>query len=326
MVPLKIALRGKNNEFTEAILTAFRQQLPEDEMIFWLIGERAPAADCEAVLVIGTMGADEMDQLPELALIQTISDGYDAVDVDAATERGIWVSYSPVQETGNADSVAQYAVLLILAAARRLGVALRSMSDSLESRPMLNQSTIGMAVCIVGWGSIGQRVGSLLQPFGVTLSAADRKPEIIPAGVKAFPLEKLDDALGQADVTVVCLRGTQENRHLFNAGRFAAMKQGAMLVNVARGTLVDETALIAAVQSGHLGGAGLDVQEHEPVKPGDPILDVPEIFVTPHIAGFTTQTLHGSVRYGTQVLEKYRAGKKFKSILNDPKQPRTQLN
>jgi lactate dehydrogenase-like 2-hydroxyacid dehydrogenase len=145
MVPLKIALRGKNNEFTEAILTAFRQQLPEDEMIFWLIGERAPAADCEAVLVIGTMGADEMDQLPELALIQTISDGYDAVDVDAATERGIWVSYSPGQETGNADSVAQYAVLLILAAARRLGVALRSMSDSLESRPMLNQSTIGMA-------------------------------------------------------------------------------------------------------------------------------------------------------------------------------------
>ena len=322
---VKIALRGKRNSFADALLVRLQEKLGEDEIVFWAVGDDVSAEDAEVLLGAGKVGGEEMDALPKLGLIQTVSDGYDAVDVEAATERGIWVSYAPGEETGNADSVAEYAVLLILAATRRVGVAQRSIVDPKVERPMLNQAMCGMAVCVVGWGSIGERVGERLRPFGVVLSAVDRKPEGIPGWVKAWPLEKLNEALGEADVTVICLRGMKENEHLFDAGRFAAMKRGAMLVNVARGTLVDEDALLEAVRSGQVAGAGLDVEEHEPVRADSPLEGVPEVFVTPHIAGFTTHMLEGTVGYVAKVLAQYKAGKKIKSILNQPKEPRVVL-
>lgn len=322
---VKILLRGPSNPFADALMPELKQKLAGDDVVFWAIGDPVPAADAEVVLGMGKVGAEEMDALPGLKLIQTVSDGYDAVDVEAATERGIWVSYAPGTETGNADSVAEFAVLLVLAASRRVGVALRSIEDASVPRPLLNQSMLDMAVCIVGWGAIGERVGRRLQPFGVKLSAVNRSPEKIPNWAKAWPLEQLDQALSEADVVVVCVRGAPENEHLFDAGRFAAMKRGAMLVNIARGTLVDEKALLAAIRSGQIAGAGLDVQEHEPVRMDDPLMAVPQVFVTPHIAGFTTRTLEGSVAYVVKVLEEYRAGRKVDSMLNEPKQPRAPL-
>ena len=322
---VKIALRGKGNTFTDALLARLQKKLAADQVVFWATWDDSLVKDAEVLLGAGQVGAEEMDALPKLGLIQTISDGYDAVDVEAATERGIWVSYAPGEETGNADSVAEYAVLLILAATRRVGIAQRSIMDRKVERPMLNQAMFGMSVCVVGWGSIGERVGDRLRSFGVTLSAVDRKPEVIPEWVKAWPLEKLNEALGAADVTVVCLRGTEENEHLFDAERFAAMKRGAMLVNVARGTLVDENALLEALQIGQIAGAGLDVEEHEPVRADNPLQGLPQVFVTPHIAGFTTYMLEGTIDYVERVLAQYKDRERMKSLLNEPKHPRVVL-
>jgi phosphoglycerate dehydrogenase-like enzyme len=124
---------------------------------------------------------------------------------------------------------------------------------------------------------------------------------------------------------VVCLRGTEDDEHLFDAERFAAMKRGAMLVNVARGTLVDENALLEALRSGQIAGAGLDVEEHEPVRADNPLEGLPQVFMTPHIAGFTTHVLDGTVDYVGKVLAQYKAGQKMESVLNEPKQPRVVL-
>ena len=143
--------------------------------------------------------------------------------------------------------------------------------------------------------------------------------------VKAYGEHALHEAVAEADFVVLALPATKENENLFDAGVLEAMKQDAILVNVARGTLVDEAALLAAVKSGHLYGAGLDVTKHEPVSAGNPLLAEPRIVVTPHIAGSTDLMLDGSVRFLGEVLENYRKGLKSAGILNEPKRPRVDL-
>ena len=306
---MKIALRAPHNPFADTLMTRLQAELPNEELTFWDAGaDTPPSSGIEVVLAYGGIHAAQMEALPKLALIQTI-----------------WVSYAPGAQTGNSDSVAEYAVMLVLAAARRLGIARQSIFDSKVQRPMLNESLPGKTVCIVGWGTIGERVGARLKPFGVTLLAVDKQIDHVPQDVKAFKTDDLKVAVAQADFLILCVRGSKENDHLINADVMAAMKQGAMLVNIARGTLVDGAALVEAVRSGHLAGAALDVVEHEPVKPDDPLMSVPEIFVTPHLAGFTTTMLEGTVKYVCTVLSEFKAGRKIESILNQPEQPRKPL-
>ena len=146
-----------------------------------------------------------------------------------------------------------------------------------------------------------------------------------PKQIPTRPLEKLDEALGEADFVVLSIRADSKNKHMFNAERFSAMKPGAMLVNIARGSLVDETALYDSVKSGHLGGAGLDVVEKEPIEPTNPLLTLPQIFVTPHEAGLTDLTNAGTAEYVKYALDEFEAGKKLKSIVNNPDKPRREL-
>ena len=113
---------------------------------------------------------------------------------------------------------------------------------------------------------------------------------------------------------------------MIDAGVMAAMKQGALLVNIARGSLVDEAALYEAVKSGHLGGAGLDVLEHEPVRADEPLLELPQVFLTPHVAGQTDMMVEGTAEYVAAVIEKLKAGKQMESLLNRPKTPRLALS
>lgn len=141
-------------------------------------------------------------------------------------------------------------------------------------------------------------------------------------GVEAFPVERRADALGAADAVVLCVRGSQQNRHLVDAGFLKEMKKGSTLVNIARGSLVDEAALLEALRSGHLGAAGLDVQEKEPVDPANPLLTMPTVFLTPHVAGFTDYTLEGTAKYLAKVVGWVREGRRFASLLNQPEKPR----
>jgi phosphoglycerate dehydrogenase-like enzyme len=236
-----------------------------------------------------------LDQ-PKLALIQTASDGYEEVDIDAASELGIWVSYAPADLTGNATSVAEFAVLLLLGAARHLGEAVKSIQGIPARPPTLSLSLSGKTVCIVGLGTIGQQLVDRLRPFGVKMIATDEHPENAPADVTAYAADQLNTAVAQADFVVICVRASKENENLINAAQLAAMKRGAVLVNIARGMLIDEAALVDAVKCGQISAAGLDVLKNEPPARKDPLVQLPQVLVTPHIAGLTDLMLAGTAR------------------------------
>lgn len=320
---MKIALAGQTNTFTQALREHLHTALSGDELLDWQPETAAPAEDVDVLIAIGAVTREMMAAQPKLTVVQTASDGYDAVDVDAATELGIWVSYSPGDVSGNADSVAEYAVMLLIAANRRMGAALRFIEDHQQPRPMLTPSLAGKTVCIYGFGDIGERVAARLKPFGVKLSGVTRgSGTISDPDVRGYTADQRQEALGRADAVVLCVRGSQENRHLVDARFLAEMKQGSTLVNIARGSLLDEAALLAAIRSGHLGAAGLDVQEHEPIQADSPLLTEPGIFVTPHIAGFTDHTLEGTTAYLVKVVDQIRNAHRPDSLINEPRSPR----
>ncbi len=319
---MKIAFLHSGNFFTSELLQKLRATLAHHEVVEWIGGKVAPAFDFDVLLAMGNVGRAVLLDQPELNLIQTASDGYEEVDIDAASELGIWVSYAPADLTGNATSVAEFAVLLLLGAARHLVEALRSLQGSPVSPPTLNSSLSGKTVCIVGLGSIGRQLVDRLRPFGVEMVATDEHPENAPADVTAYPADQLNTAVAHADFVVICVRACKENENLINAAQFAAMKRGAILVNIARGMLIDEAALVDAVTHGQIAAAGLDVLKKEPPDHKDPLLQLPQVLVTPHIAGLTDLMLDGTVHYISHVIEEFAAGKKPKSILNSPENPR----
>ena len=322
---MKIAMNAPDNDYTSAILHGLKQRLPGDEVLPWKPKTEAPASDVEVIISMGPVTREQMQSQPKLGLIQTASDGYETVDVDAATELGIWVSFSPGDESGNADSVAEYTVMLLIAACRRLGQERAFVLDHSKPRPLLNRALIGMTVCIIGFGSIGAKVADRLRPFGVHLTAVDEHPEQVPNDVRARPVSETKQAIADADAVVLCVRASAKTKHMVNADFLNAMKRGAVLVNIARGSLVDEKALIAAVQSGQIGAAGLDVTETEPIDPHSPLLSFPQVFITPHIAGFTDHTVEGTLDYVVKDLNEFRERKKIGSLLNKPESPRWPL-
>jgi phosphoglycerate dehydrogenase-like enzyme len=125
-----------------------------------------------------------------------------------------------------------------------------------------------------------------------------------------------------ADYVVICVPGSKDNENLIDASVLGAMKRGAILINVARGSVVNEIDLCAALQSGQLAAVGLDVLRHEPPNPADPLLAFPQALITPHIAGDTDLSLAGTVHFIGQLIAEWSAGGKPSSIVNQPKNPR----
>jgi phosphoglycerate dehydrogenase-like enzyme len=326
---VKIGYLGKQDSFAVEMLKQIKAGNSQDKFLTWLPGEKAPAMDLEVLLAIGKVGAGELEGQTKLGLLQTASAGYDGVDVEAATKAGIWVASAPTTKTGNGESVAEFAVLLMLAASRRLNEELAFTRDGEQVRPEkpeVNMALHGKTVCIVGLGGIGDLLVERLRGFGMVLTGVDKHPEHAPAGVKGYGSDQLKFALATADYVVLAIPGTKENENMIDAEVLAAMKKGAVLLNVSRGTLVDEPALLVAVTSGHLYGAGLDVVKNEPVKPDNPLLSEPRIFVTPHIAGSTDVMLEGTVKYLREVLAGYIKGVRPEGAVNEPTEPRVPLH
>ena len=322
---MNIAVTAAKNEYAKALQQAIEATLPNQKFTNWTSGEKPSTTDIELLLAMGPVTDEDMQALPKLQFIQTLSDGYETVDTDAATELGIYVSFCPAEMSGNGDSVAEFAIFLLLAAARRVGVAITPAAGQPMQRPGNAQALLGKTVCIVGVGSIGSLIAQRLTTFGVNIIGVDRLPLAAPKSVPTRHLDQLHEALAESDFVILCIRADDENSHLFNAETFAAMKPGSALINIARGSLVDEKALFDAVQSGHLGGAALDVLEHEPVAAENPLLTLPQVFITPHQAGLTDLTSQGTAQYIKYVVTEIESGRKLRSILNHPKSPRLTL-
>jgi phosphoglycerate dehydrogenase-like enzyme len=316
---MKIGVLHNENAFARAQFEHLRTHLLGQQLFAWAPDSAPPANDFTILLVAGIMERAQLEAQPSLQLVQTTSAGYEGVDIEAASSLGIWASNAPSGETGNAVSVAEWAVALMLAASRDLGLALAAKSERVAFA--LAQKT----VCIVGFGGIGRALSERLRPFGVHLLVVDEHPERAPSDAEAYAASDLKRAVGNADFVVLCVPATPQNENLIDATVLDAMKREAILINVARGTLVDEGALRAALESGRLHAAGLDVLRHEPISPSDPLVSEPHVFATPHIAGPTDLTIEGTTRYVASVIDALEHGRRWGSLLNDPPRPRRAL-
>jgi len=325
---MKIGYLGKRNSFALEMLRRLQLEHSQDEFLAWQPGDKAPSTELEVIIAFGKVDSEEIEAQTKLGLIQMASAGYEGMDVEAATKFGVWVGSAPTTQTGNGESVAEVAVLLMLAASRRLNEELAFTHGGAQGRPEKwegNRALFGKTACIVGLGGIGDLLIERLRGFGMILTGVDNHPEHAPNGVRGYGHDELKVAAAQADYLILAIPGTKANENMIDGTVLTAMKKDAVLVNVARGTLVDEPALLAAVKSGQLYGAGLDVVKDEPVSKGNPLLMEPRIFVTPHIAGSTDLMLDGTVKYLGEVLARYRDGSRSEGLVNEPTNPRVPL-
>lgn len=218
---------------------------------------------------------------PRARLLANFGVGYNHIDVAAARAAGLAVTNTPGAVT---DATADIALTLILSTARRAGEGERMLRawhwTGWHPTQMLGMHVSGRTVCIVGMGRIGQAIARRCHfGFGCKIVYANRSPRTVD-----FPSEQLDlpTALARADIVVLATPGGPETRHLMGAPQFAAMQSHAIFVNISRGDVVDETALVAALQAGRIAGAGLDVYEHEPRVPQD-LIALENVTLLPHL-------------------------------------------
>lgn len=260
------------------------------------LARRLPEAD---VLVVSMMWTNELAaSTPRLRFIQSISAGTDQYDKALLRERGIRLASAAGV---NAQAVAEHAMALMLALARRLPEA-RDNQNARHWRGMISEiasredQLTGKTLLIVGLGRIGARLARLAKAFEMRVIAIRRDPSAGADGADAvFGHAQLHELLGQADIVALTCPLTPETTGLIDARALAAMKPGAHLINVARGRVVDEPALIEALQQRRIAAAGLDVTVEEPLGPASPLWAMPQVLITPHTAGETRRYEDGVI-------------------------------
>ncbi len=279
------------------IAAELKPLLPEDplpgfELVWIETTDPTPKGDFVAIIPILSrpMGDAELKGLPDLQVLAQCAVGYDNIDLQAAARRGVPVTNTPDVLT---ESTADLTWALLLAVARRMKEGQEMLAQDRwtgwSPTQLLGLELNGRALGIVGAGRIGQAVGRRGLGFGMNVLYADQDPR--PEFEREVGASRLDLAslLGRSDVVSVHVPSTDQTRGMFDETRFSEMKPGALFINTARGDLVDERALLSALDGGHLGGAGLDVFSREPDVPRELVIH-PKVVAVPHIGSATTQT------------------------------------
>jgi phosphoglycerate dehydrogenase-like enzyme len=257
--------------------------LPWDEA--WLV-DRTRDVD-GIVFAMEPVSRRLIDAATRLKVIARPGVGFDTVDVAAATRRGIAVT---IAAGANDQSVADFTFGLLLMGARGIDIGARSVRAHGWERPA-GTEVWGKTLAIVGLGRIGRGVAQRARGFGMRILAVTRQPDPAVAAEHGLTYASLDEALAQADVVSLHAPLTPATENLIDARALARMKRGAYLVNTSRGGLVDEDALAAAVRSGHLAGAAVDVLRVQGAGSPSPLIDVPGIVVTPHMATLSRESM-----------------------------------
>ncbi|MEQ0564813.1 NAD(P)-dependent oxidoreductase [Amycolatopsis sp. NEAU-NG30] len=266
-----------------------------------MIGPRDPAelatalAEADAALVANEpLTADVLSRAPRLRVIVRTGVGHDSIDLAAATRLGISVSTLPGV---NANAVAEYTLGLLLAGARRLVQSAQGVARGewpREDGHELRGSTLGL----IGYGAAARAVVPLARAFGMTVVCTTN----VPARDPHVRFTGLPELLSTSDYVSVHTALTERTRGLLDAQAFARMKPAALLVNTARGAIVDEDALVAAVRAGRIAGAMLDVVAEEPLPDGSPLRGVDGIVVCSHLAGQTAEARRAAGLRGAEEL------------------------
>jgi phosphoglycerate dehydrogenase-like enzyme len=255
---------------------------------------------------------------PSLRLLHFTSAGYDGLQHGVAVE-------VTVCNAGDAwsVSVAEHAMMLLLALSRQLPAALAQQQERRWDKAVVPgiRSLDGQTLAVVGLGSIGKAVARRARAFGMRVLGVSRSGAADPAADEVHAAAALHDVLARADAVVIATPLTAETHHLMNDASFAALKAGALFVNISRGGTVDQAALLRAVERGSVAAAGLDVTDPEPLPPESPLWDRPEILITPHVASVSGE--HAKQRLADMVRDNiaaFRSGAPLRNCLRDRRQ------
>ena len=286
----------------EAVLARFRAEFPE--IRFVVPGEDA-GADERGMIVAATPSADDLreaegligwrlepgmlESAPRLRWVHASGAGVERYDLAAIAARGVTLTNS----SGiSAPNMAEHMLGMMIALTRRFPTLLRSQvahrwRDTDTHREVTE--LLGQTLLVVGVGDIGQEIARRAAAFGMRVHGVRRRGDAsLPEGfARVFGIADLAEALSDADHVAVTLPHTPRTRGLFDGAAFAAMKPGAMIYNVGRGPVIETAALVAALATGHLGGAGLDVTDPEPLPPESPLWDMENVLITAHTSGAT---------------------------------------
>jgi D-3-phosphoglycerate dehydrogenase len=276
---------------------AYYDDLPGSE-------DRLIARIREAVVVVNIRSSTRFPEsvfaaCPKLKMLSIWGTGTDNVDLAAAKARGIVVTNTPGV---SAPSIAEHALALLFAVARKipkLDAAVRQGQWPRGSMTQLSGKTLG----IIGLGAIGRRFAQLGQGIGMNVIAWTMNPRDL-----GVPLVEIESLLRDSDVVSLHLRLSEQTRGFIGKPQFDLMKPSAILVNTARGPIVDEQALLDALRSNRIAGGGLDVFDNEPLPPGHPLTELENVVLSPHCAGVTPEVLEAGLALSLANVEAYLAG------------------
>ena len=249
--------------------------------------------------------------MPDLRLVAVSRGGPVNIDMGAAARHGVTVVNTPGR---NASAVAEFTIGAILAETRNITRghdALRrgEFRGDLYRADVTGDELSEMTVGVIGYGNIGTRVVRLLRAFGCRIRVTDPYVQLLPDDAAAgVTMVELNQLLAESDVVTLHPRVTEETRGMMDAAAFAAMRPGSVIVNTARGPLMDYDALYDALSSGHLGGAMLETFAIEPVPPDWPLLSLPNVTLTPHIAGASLKTVRIAAAKAAEEVRRWIAG------------------
>lgn len=310
-----------NPKATAEVCAAIRTELPAG----WRLTTPSGAPDysyelstCDFILVADrAITASDLAAAPRLRMIQHQGVGYEKIDLAACSARSIPVALTP---EGTTTGVAEHTLLLILALYKQLlaaAIAAREGRWLQWELRATSHEVSGKTLGLVGFGRIGREVARRAAAFDARVLYFD--PLLTPVSRSmAERVGSLSELLGLADIVSLHVPLTGENRHLINADSLALMKRGAMLINTSRGGLVDEVALLAALESGQLAAAGLDVLAQEPPPANHPLLQRANVIVTPHISAGTRDALVTKMRNAFANMLRHTRGEPLNNLVSEP--------
>lgn len=288
--------------FPDDDIAMFDGPLDRDELI-----HEAKGASVISIFIRTKIDRGIIDSLPDLKLISTRSVGFDHIDVEHAAEKGIAVTHVP--EYGP-HVVAEHAFCLLLACARNLVEADRSVKEGkrFDFHPFRGVELRDKVLGVLGTGKIGSEVVRIGRGFGMKIVAFDMYPNEALAREHAFSYRPLDEVLRASDFVSVHLPLTDDTRGLIGKEALQKMKKDSILINAARGPIVDEDALREALNSGHLRAAGVDVIADESDPGSSPLIDSERAIITPHIGFFTAEAVERMLDHSIDIIRSFRSG------------------
>ena len=278
----------------EAGFDVLYEEYPDEERLVQLVG------DVEAIIVRSKPKVTRkvIKAAPKLKVIGRAGVGLDNIDLEAAKERGIKVVNSP---GASSRSVAELAIALTFAVARKIAFADRKMREGVWAKKQaMGIELEGKTIGVVGFGRIGYEVAKIAHALGMRVLLYDPYPNEERAKEVGGTFASLEDLLRESDVVTLHVPLVESTYHLINEERLKLMKKTAILINAARGAVVDTDALVKALKEGWIAGAGLDVYEEEPLPKDHPLTELDNVVLTPHIGASTEEA---QMRAGVQVAE-----------------------